>query len=56
MATNTYLSIIESKKQTKQTNEQRQNHGYGERFHDCQMGGGCGEMGEEVRGLRSINR
>ena len=22
----------------------------------CQMGGGCEEMGEEVRGLRSTNR
>ena len=34
---------IESKNQTKQTEEQRQNHGYGERFDGCQMGGGCGE-------------
>ena len=31
--------------------EQRQNHEYGERFDGCQMGGRCGEMGEEVRGL-----
>ena len=36
--------------------EQRQNHGYGERFDGCQMGGRCGRMGEEVRGLRSTNR
>ena len=36
--------------------EQRQNHGYGEHFDGCQMGGGCGGMGEEVRGLRSTNR
>ena len=35
--------------------EQRQNHGYGEHFDGCQMGG-CGGMDEEVRGLRSINR
>ena len=43
MAKHTYLSTIESKKQTKQTEEQRQNHGDGERFDGCQMGGGCGE-------------
>ena len=36
--------------------EQRQNHGYGERFDGCQMGGVGGRMGEEVRGLRSTNR
>ena len=36
--------------------EQRQNHGYGEGFDGCQMGGECGGMGEEVRGLRSTNR
>ena len=35
--------------------ELRQNHGYGEHFDDYQMEGGFGEMGEEVRGLRSIN-
>ena len=34
---------IESKNQTKQTEEQRQNHGYGERFDCCQMGAGGGE-------------
>ena len=41
MAKNTNLSTIESKKnkQSKQE-EQRQNHGYGERFDGCQMGGG----------------
>ena len=36
--------------------EQRQNHGYGEHFNVCQIGGGCGEMGEEVRAVRSTNR
>ena len=36
--------------------EQRQNHGYGEHFNGCQMGGWCGGMGEEVRVLRSTNR
>ena len=35
--------------------EQRQNQGYRERFDGCQMGG-CGGMGEEVRGLRNTNR
>ena len=36
--------------------EQRQNLGYGECFDGCQMGVGCGLMGEEVRGLRSTNQ
>ena len=36
--------------------EQRQDHGYGECFDGCQMGGARGRMGEEVRGLRSTNR
>ena len=36
--------------------EQRQNHGYREHFDGCQKGGGCGGMGEEVRGVRSISR
>ena len=42
VAINTYLSTNESKKQSKQE-EQKQNHGYGERFDGCQMGGGTGE-------------
>ena len=45
MAKNTYLWTIESKKQTKQT-EQRQNHGYEECFHSCQIGRGRGGMGD----------
>ena len=36
--------------------EQRQNHGYGECFDGCQTDGGCGEIGEEVKVLRSTNR
>ena len=36
--------------------EQRQNHGYREHLDGCLMGVGCGEMGEEVRRLRSTNR
>ena len=55
VAINTYLSTNESKKQSKQE-EQTQNHGYGERFDGCQMGGGRQRMDEEVRGLRSTNR
>ena len=35
--------------------EQRQNHGYKDHFDGCQMVG-CGEMGEEVKGLRKTNR
>ena len=40
-AKSTYLSTTESKKLSKQ--EQRQNHGYRERFDSCQMGGDGGE-------------
>ena len=42
-------STIQSKKQTKQTRKHREDHGYREHF-GCQIGGGCGRMGEEVRG------
>ena len=35
--------------------EQKENHGYGEHFDGCQMGMGCGGIGEEVRGLRNTN-
>ena len=31
--------------------EQRQNHGFGEHFDGCQMGGDFEGMGVEVRGL-----
>ena len=55
MAKNTNLSTVESKKQIKQE-EQRQIHGYRECFDGCQMGGVYGEMGEEVRTVRSTNR
>ena len=37
MAINTYISTIESKKQTNKQEEQRQNHGYRECFDGCQM-------------------
>ena len=55
MAINTYLSTIESKKQSHQE-QQRWNYGYRGCFDGCQMGGDCGGMGEEVRGLRITNR
>ena len=51
MAKNTNLSTIESKNKLSKQEELRQNHGYGERFDGCQMGGGCGGMGEEGRRL-----
>ena len=54
MAINTYISIIESKKQNNQA-EQKQNHKYRERFDGCQIGGGPGEWMKKVKGLRSIN-
>ena len=55
MAKNTYLSTIESKKQAKQT-RRTEPHGCRECFDGSLMGGCCGGMGEEVRGLRSTNR
>ena len=53
MAKNTNLSTIESKNKLSKQEELRQNHGYGECFDGCQMGGGRGRMGEEVRGSKS---
>ena len=53
MATSTFLSTIESIKQTK---KQEQSHGYRERFDGCQMGGRCRGMSEDVKGLRSTDR
>ena len=52
MAINTYQQLNLKNKLSKQE-EQRQNHGYGECFDGCQMGGGRGRMGEEVRGSKS---
>ena len=48
MAVNTYPSTTEPKKLSKQE-EQRQNHGYGERFDGCLVRGGYGGKGEDVR-------
>ena len=36
--------------------DQRQNHGYRERFDGWQMGEECGGMDEGIRGLRSTNK
>ena len=44
------------KNKVSQQEEWRQNHGPREHFDGCQMGGECGGMGKEVRGLRSRNR
>ena len=45
MVINSDLSIIDTKLQPKQKEEQKYNCGYGEHFHDCQMGGGIWENG-----------
>ena len=50
MAINTYLSTIESKKQTEQTRTETESQIWRAFRDGCQMGGGCGGMGEEVRG------
>ena len=55
MADNTYLSAIESKNKLSKPEDQRQNQGYGECFDGSQMGGECGGIDEEVRGLRCTN-
>ena len=49
MSINSQLSIIESKKQTKQTRRTETDHGYEEHFDGCQIGWGYGEMGELLR-------
>ena len=51
-----YQQLKLKKNKLSKQEEQRQNHGYGEHFDGCQKGGGCGGMGEEVRGSRSTNR
>ena len=58
MAMNTYLSTIESKKQTKprRRTETEPWIGCREHFDAYQRGGRFGEMGEEVRGRRSTDR
>ena len=53
---NVYQQLNLKKTKLSKQEEQRQNHGYGECFDGCQMGGWCGGMREQVRGLRSTNR
>ena len=55
MATNSQLSTIESKKQTKQTAEEKQNRRNGGHFKGYQLGGGRWRMWEKLQGLRSTN-
>ena len=43
MAINIYLSKTEWKNKLSEQEEQQQNHGYGEHFDSCQMGGGVVE-------------
>ena len=54
MAKNTYLSTIESKKQSKQRRTETESRI--QSFDGCQMEWGCVGTGGEVRGLRSTNR
>ena len=54
MTNNTYQQLNLKTKLSKQE-EQRQNHGYGEHFDGCQMGGEFGGLGKEVRRLRGTN-
>ena len=56
--TNSQLSTTEPKKQKQKLSkqlEQEQNHRYGDHMEGYQWGGGGGEWGAKVQGLRSIN-
>ena len=55
MAISTYLSTIESKKQTKQLAEEKQNYRYLEHFDGCQMAGDIEGIGENMKRLKSTN-
>ena len=55
MAINTDPSTTESNKK-KKLSKQETESGIWRVCDGCQMGRGCGGMGEEVRGLRSTNR
>ena len=55
MAINNTYQQMNLKNKLSKHEEQRQNHGYGEHFDCCQMGGEFGRTGEKVRGLRSTN-
>ena len=56
MAINTFLSTIESKKQTKQTRKTKAESWIWRAFRWLPDARDCEGMGQEVRGLRSTNR
>ena len=56
MTINSYPSTIELKNKLSKQEEQRENHGYGECFDDCQVGRQYGGMDEDVKGLKRTNR
>ena len=55
MATDRIYQQLNLKNKLSKQEVQKQNHGYGEHFDGCPMGGGLGAW-VEVRGLRSTNR
>ena len=56
MTTNTQLLTTEPKNKNKLSKhlEQEQNHRNGDHMEGYQWGGGMGEWGEKVKGIRSI--
>ena len=57
MTTNSQVSTAEPKKQKQKLSkqlEQEQNHRTGDHLEDYQWGGGGGEWGVKVQGIRSI--
>ena len=56
MTINTYISMIESKRKLSKQEEERQNHGYGEGFDGCQIGGvwGNGGRGEGIKRYKQV--
>ena len=55
MAIKSQLSTIESKKQNKQTKEQKQNHRYGDNLDGYHLGEGRARMRKQMQRLRSTN-
>ena len=59
MTTNSQLSTTEPKNKNKHNLskqlKQEQNHRNGHHMEGYQLGGGVGEWGEKVQGIRSIN-
>ena len=52
MAIKSQLSTIESKKQNKQTKDQKQNHRYGDHLEGYQLGWGRGGNGGKGSGIK----